>query len=732
MSEPLGPGDPNYLGHEALPDFSSMSMPGGDGQSPTGPPGFEVPVPGDPAMIAAVLDLMEDETARAAEREEMGNKAPKPGEKGPQTLYHELGEGNLQKLATELADVLLDYDQTMGEKWQLDDKVEDAYSMLGDADRGGSYPGAAEMVSEMTMSACDQAKARIVSALLDVTPVMKVDPILSEGFQGQEAMDRAKATEQFLQNYGHFQIKISDKLPMAILRAVKIGTSVVHPHWKTCIDEVKYYDDDGKIKKRRVDKSGVVWDLIRNKDVICWPPWISDWQDGYEVVGHREWLTVGQWRKRAKELGVGDTLRQQVENYAVSDADIEAPERQGVKAASVVEVKGMVRLANLYCYRLIPGREQPLKFQVIMHEELRKILWMDYNLLHSQKHPYIPIRYKRVDGSAWGVGLGHEIVYTQAADTSLWNLEIDNLFSSAFAVTLLRSGSNADQLMDRPFPGARIATDDPEGDLITKSLSVNGPLEMIYQARSSNEQRKTNATGLAPVLAGQGDPTMKSGGGTGAIMALIEQAGKKFGDVDKSVRYDLTNLYEFTLDLVAQNAATGTFYVSASEEDASKLAKMKYVPVQGSVSEHFKIWAHAPSAANNAELRKNMLLVVYNFLMQHISMEMQYAQPIYQAENPSGYTGFLREALEKLNEMGRRVLLANEVPAVDDLLPSIAPATPAEQRINELMKQLEQSQNEIAGLQQQLNPQPMPPEMGGTPMPEGQPPQGAPPPGMMA
>lgn len=711
--EPLGPNDPNYLGHESLPD---MSQPPGAG-------GFEVPVPGDPAMIAAVLDLMQDETARAAERAEMAVAGPKPGEGGPQKLYDLLGETQRQQLAGELADLLIDYEQTMGEKWEQDDRVEDAYSLIPDNQRQGSYPGAAEMVSEMTMASCDQAKARIVSALLDVTPVMKVDPIISEGFEGQEALDRAKATEEFLQNYGKFQIKIDDKMPLVVLRAVKIGTSVIHPHWKTCIEKVKYYDTDGKIKTRTIDKSGVVWELIRNKDVICWPPWISDWQEGYEVVGHNEWLTVSQWRMRAKELGVSDELRQMVENYAESDPRIEEPERQGVKSAGAVDIRGMIRLTNLYCHRLIPGLEEPLKFQVILHRELRRILWLDYNLLHSQKHPYIPVRYKRVDGSAWGVGLGHEIVFPQAFDTALWNLEVDNLFSSAFAVTLIKAGSNADQLMDRPFPGARIATDDPEHDLMTKSLAPNGPLEIIASSRAANQQRKTEASGLAPVLAGQGDPTMKSGGGTGAIMALIEQAGKKFGDVDKSVRNDLSMLYEFTLDLVAQFAAKGTYYVGASQENAQTLARMKYVPVQGSVSEHFKIWAHAPSAANNAELRKNMLLVVYNFLMQHISMEMQYAQPIYQAENPSGYTGFLREALEKLNEMGKRVLLANDVPAVDNLLPTIAPATPAEQRINDLMGQLQAAQNQVAALSQQLNPQP--PQMGGTP---GAPPPASPPP----
>src|SRR6185503_13566018 len=101
--------------------------------------------------------------------------------------------------------------------------------------------------------------------------------------------------------------------------------------------------------------------------------------------------------------------------------------REGIQSANVDGNKGFVEYCELWCNRLLPDAEMPEKFQVFVHEGLREVLWIDCNRLHSQKHPYFPIRYKKVDGSAWGMGLGHEIAYCQAADTTFRNLELDNL-----------------------------------------------------------------------------------------------------------------------------------------------------------------------------------------------------------------------------------------------------------------------------------------------------------------
>jgi hypothetical protein len=358
-----------------------------------------------------------------------------------------------------------------------------------------------------------------------------------------------------------------------------------------------------------------------------------------------------------------------------------------------------------------------------LHEGLREILWIDHNRFHSQKHPYFPIRYKKVDGSAWGTGLGHEIWACQIADTAFRNLELDNLMSLAFVMILLKSGTTADAIMDKAYPGMRVATEDPAGDVKALSLATEGSaaLTLLYQAISANELRKVNASGLAAVLGGQGDPTMKSGAGTGSTMALIEQAGKKFGFVDQSIRADWTGVCGMILDLVAQFASDGVYYTKATDEHARTLKMLRYIPVQGSVSDNFRIRAHAPSASNNKEIAKQNLLVVDQFTTQKIDAMIALAQQYYSTENPAGMAPFIYECLETLRKMGESLVEAQEIPGMKGMLPQVQPPTPEQEKINELNSQIQQLTGQLQSMQQpQMPPQAPPPGMGGEQMPPDQ------------
>ncbi len=680
----------------------------------------------DPDSVAQLLDLESD-------MPEVGTRegAMVPGDGSDTDL--KISEDNRKKLGSELADLLSEHDEMMRSRWERDSKVEDAYALMESTQQGGTYPGAAQMGSEMTMSAVDQAKARIAGSILGVSPIIKVDPIESSTFRGDTAVETAKAAEDFLDNYGKDVLKVEDIINLAVLRATKIGTTVLYTNWKKCIEKYKTYGQSGKILTVDKDTSRVQIDMIRNQDVVLWPPWIQDWQAEYEVVGHRSQLTVSQFRVKAKQLGLSEEVRERVERFSngtqVKEDRQDSLNREGIDAR-VVDQKGFIDVVELWCNRLLPEAEMPEKFQVILHEGLREVLWIDYNRLHSQKHPYFPIRYKKVDGSAFGMGLGHEIVYCQAMDGMLRNLMADNLLSTSFPAVLLKSGTMADALMDRPYPGIRVPTEDPSGDINVVSFATAGRdvQSLLFGASQENEARKTNASGLAQVLSGQGDPTLKSGAGTGSTMALIEQAGKKFGDVDATIRSDWTPVCAMVLDLVAQFAATGVYYTKTSDENASILKTLSYVPVQGMVSDYFRIRAHAPSASNNKEMAKQSLLVVDQFMMQRVQMLAQMAQPYYQAVNPAGYPEFLGQCIKVLNYLGEKVLEAHEVPGTKGLLPEPEPPSPEEEQINQLTQQLQTVTGQLQQMQQQAQMQAqqaaMPPGM----PPEGMPPDQGPPP----
>lgn len=610
----------------------------------------------------------------------------------------------LDEFEAELPQILAAHDQMMSERRKREEEIEDGYAMLADALQQGAYPGAARMVSELMMSSVDQAKARIVNTLTQVTPLMRVTPIASSAFAAEVASQMAASTERFLDSYLRHELRVEDTLNLAGLRLTKVGTCVLRVDWAKEPVEGFFYDEMGQAAMEGGEHGRVRVEPIRNSDMILWPCWKQDWQRDYEIVGHRASLTVTGWRSLAASVGISTEDILDVEAFSSggstensegnSFGDMPQAKREGIDAEPMTQVRGqqIIVVTELWCRRSLGPNDPPTKFRVYYHEGLKRILWAGMNPLFSRKHPYFPIRYKIADNSGWGNGIGQETYMSQFADTAFRNLEIDTLMSTAFPVTLLKAGSAADAIMDRPYPGIRIATEEPDGDMEIKSLAEAGKsaLELLYQAVNANEARKMSATGLASVLQGQGDPTMKSGAGTGAVMALIEQAGKKFGDVDATVRRDWSHVCEFVLDLVFQYAPDGLFYEYADPQSAETLIQAKYAPPRGGlVSKFFRITAEAPSASNNKEMQKNHLTMTYNFMQQHVQMLLPLAQQIYQASNPAGFIPFLYQLVAFINDLAKKLVEANDLPSVSDKMPMVEPPTPLEQQMNQLIQQMQ-------------------------------------------
>lgn len=708
MADPLGPSrSPTF----AFEDLAAGTDPSGGLPGLPGPPEANIDANILPFLTSALANLPTD---------------PRIGV-DPRSGLPICAAEALDSLEVELPSVLAAYDSMMADHWQREKEIEEAYAMLRPDSRSqGNYPGASRMLSEMMMATVDQTKARIARGILEVQPMLRVVPIAEGTYALPPLLELAKSTERFLDSYSKRVLKIEDLLPLAVLRLCKVGTAVVRADWETREGWSGFHTPDGQVQWQAKDESCVRLRLIRNHDVILWPCWHNDWQQDYEFVGHRSVMTVNQFRSFAARIGLDPATAEEIENFSRGAGqpqgstgntfgDMPSAEIQGVNTENMTSLRGfeLPMVTELWGQGVLDEGGPQVRYRLFFHEGLKKVLKIEANPFFSGRHPYFPLRYKLVDGSSWGTGLGQEIFMCHVADTMFRNLEIDNMLSSAFSIMAYKNGTILDQLVDKLAPGQRVPVEDPEGDIKVISMASHGPLEMIYQGQNANDSRKVSVSGQAPVLQGQGDPTLKSGGGTGAIVALIDQAGKKFGDVDATIRRGLTELYGFILDLVTQYAPNGVFFEYSSEQDAVLLLQSKYMPARGkAASALFEIVAEAPSAANNKEMAKNHLAMVYNFMQQHVQLEMGMAQMVYQAMNPAGFIPFVWKNAEFLNDLARKMLEANDVPGIAAQLAHIEPPTPAEQQVNGLMAQIQQLMAENQAMQQQLAGSGAPPATG--------------------
>jgi len=609
-------------------------------------------------------------------------------------------------LEREVQQVIDDYKVVMARRHKRESEIEDAYALKAPRRTIGDYPGASDLCSEKIMSVVDQAQARISNQILSVKPLMRVEPIDSAAnrvmFQ-DSAAQMAKALERFLERYSRAVIKIEKRFPSFAHRFTKLGTAVVHSEWES-VEELTYLE--GQLVPKQEGR--VRWTLLSNADTLIWPAWALDWQDDYEWVGHRSPQTVSQFKGFAASLGLDPALTAQIIATAAvpsKDDGFKQAEAAGIEVSSAGDEKlsGVVSNWEIWTRRRLDNG-QLVKLKLFYNSDLRKILAVFLNQNRDGKHPYFPIRYKKIDQSAWGNGIGHELFQAFLADTAYLNIGMDNLMAAAFSLTLVRADSLAEPAMDRPYPGQRVATENPDEDVVIKSFAENGPTEMVYRAMAMNESRATAATGLADVLQGQGDPVLKSGGGTGSTIALIEQAQKKFGNIDAGIRLDLAPLYCHTLELIAQHGTIETVMEHTAMEDLQLLSQLFQIPPQASVEKMFQILVEAPSAANNRELQKQNALVVWNFILQTSQTVMGLAQQIFPGMNPAGLIPYLVQWANVLGDVGQEVIDLHEMPGMREILPEIpTEPSPEQQMINTLMQQLQQLQKAYEELQGQLS-----------------------------
>jgi hypothetical protein len=634
-----------------------------------------------------------------------------PPDDGGTTIGQPLGHGAGIKLseeeksllASECLEMIDAYESASRKRLSVEEEIEQHYRLRPDPSHGGMTSDSTLMASELLMSMVDQAHARLVENILSAEPLPRAKPLVTEDSDRDMAdarADVARSTENFLHAYTMDEVRLRRLLPLAIRRAAKVGTGVLFLEWRKRERKKSWWTQAGDKKTETVNEDGVECRLVPNRDVIAYPPNEPDWQK-LDLVGHRMFLSLSRWRRYAKSLGLDDEMRSSVEGQKVQGEEMPNTGFPSDERDPALDQKiGRIQVTQLYMTWVREDGEGQ-RLLVILSEEIRKVLAVYENTSHEQLHPYYPLRYKKDDEGSWGTGIGHEVLYCQSADVALRNLLLDNLSAGAYWFWQVKQGSTAEVLFDRPSPGQRLMVDEIDQDI--KPTPAGGKAEGIDEAMADNRYRAREASGLPPVLGGQGDPTLKSGGGTGSTIALIEQAGKKWGEVDRSFREDLSDLFFGIYALVHQHAPEGTLYRFASKDDASLLTITRFQPERGKpASDLFRISVEAPNAATSKEARRHSLLTWWQFLNQHSQLALQYAAQSLGATNPAGFQEYQLQVLEMMDWTARQVALQQDLPDVASHLPKLPdPDDIRLQQINAIMQQLAQAQQQVEQLAMQ-------------------------------
>lgn len=625
----------------------------------------------------------------------------------------ELDEEKRRRIATDLCERLQLYDEAMADRIRRWDEIEDAYDMAAEPGQGTETPEAEAVTSEMLMSQVDQAAARMQAAIAGADPLVRIRPKAAKGAELRQWAEEAESAERVVNNYVLGETELKQLLPIACHRTAKLGTAVLTANYELSGHKAYYYDEEtGAKREEDVSLGGIEYELVENRDVVFWPPRLYDWQKA-EMMGHRAVYTNrSAWRRKARALGVDDELLKKVESSAGG----------GDKEKSLESEFEPVEVTILYLHDTLPGDDEPSRFIVWLHEASESLLRIEENRNPEQRHPYFPVRWKMTDRSGWGDGVGDEVLMTHVAATALDNLELENIAAGAVHAVRVDPHSLPDIALDRIRPGEKIRAEAGE----IEPMKLGGEAPEIYRAQENKKLGARLATGLAWVMGGMGDPIQKSGTGTGATMALIEQASVKFNVIGNQVKMDLAPLFEYSLELINLYVPEGVLYSAVSEEDAGVIEMLRYIPPRRRIARTLHIEVQAPSAATSQEARKIAYLTMFNFLVELMKMLGETVGPALQQENPEMLARWQREWAELMISLAREVVRHHDLPGLSEDLPELPTPTAEEVRIAELQQQVQQLQGQLQQIlmqaQQMLGPAQPQPQQGGPqqmPLPMG-------------
>lgn len=616
----------------------------------------------------------------------------------------DLSQSEQEEIARKLCDLLESYDRAMEERWAKLDRIADNYEMNPDDSTQGLQPNAAQACSEFTKSYVDNAASRISHMMKDTEPLIRVEP---EGDgdpdpDSELAEDMAESMEEFGNLYLRHTIRGRQWIPRKVKRSTKYGVGLTRDFWEEKTYKYRYFDKSGKMQVEEYTYGCIVCRFVEHRDAIIWPINIDDWQEEYEMVGHRTRMSEWRFRELCTKLGTPESLVDEIIEGAVAEGveqDDRERERHDVRTGDTLLDENQIQVTELWFHGAPEGLD-PDKYRFFLHEGDQQLLYAGYNPLHCQKHPYWPWIYKESDRWALGEGVGEEIYPFHKADSALYNLEIDNAKVVGNNLILVREDSGADKFTNNLFPGRRIPVDDPATAIA--SVELGAPIELIHVMQERTKMRAMSATGLPNVLQGQGDINLKSGADVGSILALIEEAGKKFGDVDDGIKNQFSAEVLFWFELMQQFAPNGLFHKHLSPQKALNLSRMKWEPPRGRLEDQFRITVLAPSAQRNKTVQKQHLMIMLEITAGHLNELERLGQEILATEGMvASVTKLKRDIFTFRSKVYEALLDVHDLKGIKSDVPQLAPPQPAEVIISQMAQQLQQYNSQVQQLSAQ-------------------------------
>jgi hypothetical protein len=609
-------------------------------------------------------------------------------------------------LGEELCEIVSAYDIAMVQRKLRWEEISAAYNLVPDAKRAGYKQDSQQLVSELTRSHVNIATSRIVEGLLGMNQLVQVI-VMDDSSADPETsalVEAAKKLEGFTETYLKTEVGAEAVLAMSSHRSCKLGDAIIRYGWREREESYKYRDTTGKFKEEKTKRGRVEWNLVFNDQVIVWPLHENKVTD-LEIMGERTYFTPNRFRRFAKKIKLSKELTDKIITDATTVEETDRSQDEDLKGkdihvSGVNPMRGEICVTELFLQDYYVGeRTDPANLQVFLYEPAQVLLFVGINPYNNPRPPYVRVPYWIEDGSFWSSGVGHEDLWPQAADSALWNLYIDNLKLIGNYVRILKFGSMAETLSDTIGPGMNLVTEDPENDLRLEALG--GDLSTITEAMSLAEMRAMKGDGITSPTMGFGDPVLKSGASPASINQLIQQAGKRFGQVDRNQRNALSDLVFATLEVIQQYAPKGVIEERTSEETAAVINLVKYAVPFGDLRRSYRIIAKAPSAASNNELLKQHLFMAYNLAAQHLGSLVQIGQQVIGAANPVGWQELQEDLLAWFhNDLFIQIVEQQEIPNLSARIPKVTPPTEPQQFANELFQQNQELQANLADLMQ--------------------------------
>ena len=631
--------------------------------------------------------------------------ATDPDEGAPRTdkePAYSLDSVERDSLAQELCRQLDEYDQQIEPRRKRLDRCMDNYKMVVDEERTGRQPFSAKLCSELTKSTVDQAVARLAGMVINTRPFIQVKPVDPENPSTPDPTELAEAAERFLEVYAERELEIRKLLPLKIQTAVQQGDAITYDTWEERTERIYYYNDDGDLDFEDITVGSIRCYPIHYRDFYLWPLGIQSWQKDYQLVGHRgPKLTEAAYKAQLEEWGLSqaDILELTAHGHS-SD-----PELDRQRESDDIDVGAWTdetfRITEIW-YNGAVGSLPLGKHKIYLDREHQKVLRAGPNPLHCAEHPYRPIRYKRKFNFAFSEGVAEELIQPQAIASTLDNMELDNAKVTGNHVVFYDENNAPQGFFQDIYPGARYGVNgNPKDSVMVTALG--GSIDSLETAKQANYRRADRVAGFPPVLLGSGDPTMKSGADASSTMALISEAGRKPGQIDQTIKEDISAEFAFWLELLAQYAPNGFARGMVSPKTALPLEAMKFIPPRGRLKNKLRIEVTAPSPSSNREVQKQHILLLNQMADNYLVFIERHGMEIYSAEGKQQQLlDFKRQIFEIKTKLWEKLLELHEIPGMIPFLPRLEEPTPDEVQIDQLRQQLVQVTQQLQSIGAEL------------------------------